>query len=147
MIEKHQQERREFVYTYTEADLGRRSLFSTLQLIQHLPSERQDIVQYLLQQGSYAEDVWARPFSQDVRAEEGVSLDATLAEQDRFLKEQLQKREGGEGDEMEEEMERVLKEIVENAKEEVTSTGGQKDGKALNRLLMVRSHITMGTKL
>ncbi|KAG0305914.1 hypothetical protein BGZ97_000933 [Linnemannia gamsii] len=42
MIEKHQQERREFVYTYTEADLGRRSLFSTLQMIQHLPSERQD---------------------------------------------------------------------------------------------------------
>ncbi|KAF9551489.1 hypothetical protein EC957_008158 [Mortierella hygrophila] len=145
-IEKHQHDRREFVYTYSQDNLGTgptgRSIFSTLQLIQHLPSERQDIVSYLLQQGTYTDDVWSRPFVQDVQSEEGASLEATQAEQDRFLKDQL---EGRGGDATEEEMERVLKEIVEGAKEEVKT--GQTDGRAVNRLLMVRSHITMGTKL
>ncbi|KAK5809913.1 hypothetical protein F5H01DRAFT_381303 [Linnemannia elongata] len=145
-IEKHQNDRREFVYSYTQDSVGTgpagRSIFSTLQLIQHLPSERQDIVSYLLQQGTYTDDVWSRPFVQDVQREEGASLAATQAEQDRFLKEQFE-RKGG--DATEEEMERVLKEIVEGAKEEVKT--GQTDGRALNRLLMVRSHITMGTKL
>ncbi|KAG0376009.1 hypothetical protein BGX24_008400 [Mortierella sp. AD032] len=154
-IEKHQQERREFVYS--EASLGpagsrqARSLFSTLQLIQHLPSERQDIVQYLLQQGTYAEDVWSQPFGHDEQREEAASLAATQAEQDEFLRQQYQRDHSGaaEGessvDAMTEEMERVLKQIVENATEEVKT--GQTDGRALNRLLMVRSHITMGTKL
>ncbi|KAK3824358.1 MAG: hypothetical protein JOS17DRAFT_751572 [Linnemannia elongata] len=145
-IEKHQHDRREFVYTYSQDSLGTgpagRSIFSTLQLIQHLPSERQDIVSYLLQQGTYTDDVWSRPFVQDVQREEGASLAATQAEQDMFLKEQLERRSG---DATEEEMERVLKDIVEGAKEEVKA--GQTDGRALNRLLMVRSHITMGTKL
>ncbi|KAF9128855.1 hypothetical protein BGW39_004668 [Mortierella sp. 14UC] len=151
-IEKHQLERREFVYS--EASLGpagsrqTRSLFSTLQLIQHLPSERQDIVQYLLQQGTYADDVWSRPFGHDEQREEAVSLAATRAEQDEFLRQQHQKDLGGSqesDDATTEEMERVLKQIVENATEEVKT--GKTDGKAVNRLLMVRSHITMGTKL
>ncbi|KAF8935588.1 hypothetical protein BGZ47_009881 [Haplosporangium gracile] len=146
-IEKHQHDRKEFVYS--QDSLGTnpagRSIFSTLQLIQHLPSERQDIVSYLLQQGTYTDDVWSRPFGHDVQREEGASLAATMAEQDRFLEEQYQKEEGKGQDATEEEMERVLKEIVENAKDEVKA--GQTDGRALNRLLMVRSHITMGTKL
>ncbi|KAG0198904.1 hypothetical protein BGX33_012000 [Mortierella sp. NVP41] len=158
-IEKHQQERREFVYS-DEAGLGpaggrhTRSIFSTLQLIQHLPSERQDIVQYLLQQGTYAEDVWSRPFGHDGQREEAASMAATQAEQDLFLQQQYQRKQQqqGDGDSEEgtddattEEMERVMKQIVENATEEVKT--GQTDGRALNRLLMVRSHITMGTKL
>ncbi|KAF9903659.1 hypothetical protein EC991_003480 [Linnemannia zychae] len=151
-IEKHQLERREFVYS--EASLGpvgsrqTRSIFSTLQLIQHLPSERQDIVQYLLQQGTYADDVWSRPFGHDEQREEAASLAATQAEQDEFLQQQHQKYSGGSQESVDattEEMERVLKQIVENATEEVKT--GQTDGRALNRLLMVRSHITMGTKL
>ncbi|KAG0354807.1 hypothetical protein BC939DRAFT_203887 [Gamsiella multidivaricata] len=149
-IEKHQQERREFVYS--EATLGPRtqSLFSTLQLIQHLPSERQDIVQYLLQQGTYVEDVWSRPFGHDTAREEGASLAATRAEQDRFLAQaQQQQQSGSDGGSGEgattEEMERILKQIVDDAKTEVKT--GETDGKALNRLMAVRSHIIMGTKL
>ncbi|KAF9276001.1 hypothetical protein BGZ68_010321 [Mortierella alpina] len=155
MIEKHQHDRREFVYS--EASLGPASpsmstLFSTLQLIQNLPSERQDIVQYLLSQGTYSDDVWARPFGHDEGSHEAASLAATRAEQDEFLRRQHDKSaQGGEGgggeggDATTEEMERVLKQIVDDAKTEVKT--GQTDGRAVNRLLMVRSHITMGTKL
>ncbi|KAF9114124.1 hypothetical protein BGX27_000103 [Mortierella sp. AM989] len=148
-IEKHQQIRREFVYS--EATLGPRtqSLFSALQLIQDLPSERQDIVQYLLQQGTYSDDVWGRPFGHDTEREEAGSLAATRAEQDQFLQQQQQSSYGvgdANGDDATTaEMERVLKQIVDDAKKEVKT--GETDGKALNRLMMVRSHITMGTKL
>ncbi|KAF9171719.1 hypothetical protein BGX21_006882 [Mortierella sp. AD011] len=148
-VEKHQQVRREFVYS--EATLGpqTQSLFSTLQLIQHLPSERQDIVEYLMQQGTYSEDVWSRPFGHDTNREEAASLAATLAEQDQFLHQQQQRSSsigGSDGDDaMTAEMERVLKQIVDDAKKEVKT--GETNGKALNRLMMVRSHITMGTKL
>ncbi|KAG0005594.1 hypothetical protein BGZ80_000366 [Entomortierella chlamydospora] len=147
-VEKHQQVRREFVYS--EATLGpqTQSLFSTLQLIQHLPSERQDIVEYLMQQGTYSEDVWGRPFGHDTNREEAASLAATLAEQDQFLHQQQQQRSigGSDGDDaMTAEMERVLKQIVDDAKKEVKT--GETNGKSLNRLMMVRSHITMGTKL
>ncbi|KAF9199546.1 hypothetical protein BGZ49_010315, partial [Haplosporangium sp. Z 27] len=145
-INKHQQVRREFVYS--EATLGpqTQSLFSTLQLIQHLPSERQDIVHYLLQQGTYSDDIWGRPFGHDLEREEAASLAATRAEQDQFLQQQQQSSSsiGGNDDATTMEMERVLKQIVEDAKKEVK--GGETDGKALNRLMMVRSHITMGTK-
>ncbi|KAG0203055.1 hypothetical protein BGX28_004551 [Mortierella sp. GBA30] len=157
-IEKHQQDRREFVYS--ETSLGpsatTRALLSTLQLIQNLPTERQDIVQYLLNQGTYAEDVWSRPFGHDQETQEGPSLAATRAEQSMFLKRQHESGQeevgqGGEGDgagggdATTEEMERILKQIVDDAKEEVKT--GDTNGRALNRLVMVRSHITMGTKL
>ncbi|KAF9354173.1 hypothetical protein BGX26_008000 [Mortierella sp. AD094] len=149
-IEKHQQIRREFIYS--EATLGpqTQSLFSTLQLIQHLPSERQDIVEYLLQQGTYSDDVWGRPFGHDTEREEAASLAATLAEQDQFLQQQQQRSSiiigGSDGDDATTaEMERVLKQIVDDAKKEIKT--GETNGKALNRLMMVRSHITMGTKL
>ncbi|KAF9576288.1 hypothetical protein EC968_009262 [Mortierella alpina] len=163
MIERHQHDRRQFVYSETTL-LGpsssslSRTLFSTLQLIQNLPSERQDIVQYLLSQGTYSEDVWARPFGHDERSHEAASMAATLAEQDEFLRRQQAKAEqqqasptpGGGNEEDDatttEEMERVLKQIVDDATTEVKKTG-QTDGRAINRLLMVRSHITMGTKL
>ncbi|KAF9945593.1 hypothetical protein BGZ70_003726, partial [Mortierella alpina] len=161
MMDRHQHDRREFVYS--EPTLGPSSssfssssspsgtLFSTLQLIQNLPSERQDIVQYLLNQGTYSEDVWARPFGHDERSQEAGSRAATLAEQDAFLRRQHDKaRTGDDNDQQDDattqEMERVLKQIVDDAKTEVKTTG-QTDGRAVNRLLMVRSHITMGTKL
>ncbi|KAI9239312.1 MAG: hypothetical protein BYD32DRAFT_232298 [Podila humilis] len=137
-LEKHQQERRRFHYS---AEMVSPSMFSALSLIQHLPSERQDIVQYLLQQGTYAADVYAQPFGTDGR-DEAVSLHATLSEQEQFLR-QRERGKGGE-DATTEEMERVLAEIVADAKKEA-ATGTQ--GRALDRLLMVRSHITMGTKL
>ncbi|KAF9434200.1 hypothetical protein BGZ76_008411 [Entomortierella beljakovae] len=138
-IEKHQQIRNEFVYS--EATLGpnSRSLFSTLQLIQHLPSERQDIVQYLLQQGTYSDDIWGRPFGHDTEREEATSLAATRAEQDQFLQQQQS------GDSTTEEMERVLKQIIDDAKNEVKT--GDTNGKAVNRLMNIRSHLVMGTKL
>lgn len=137
-LEKHQHERRHFHYS---AGMVSPSVFSALSLIQHLPSERQDIVQYLLQQGTYADDVYAQPFGTDGR-DEATSLQATLSEQELFLR-QRGRGEGGD-DATTEEMERVLAEIVTDAKKEV-ATGTQ--GRALDRLLMVRSHITMGTKL
>ncbi|KAF9959223.1 hypothetical protein BGZ72_010061 [Mortierella alpina] len=158
MMERHQHERRQFVYSEPAASSLRNgsssssTLFSTLQLIQNLPSERQDIVQYLLNQGTYSEDVWARPFGHDEGSHEAASLAATLAEQDEFLRRQHDKAEQGGGQQQQEdedatteEMERVLKQIVDDAKQEVKT--GQTDGRAVNRLLMVRSHITMGTKL
>ncbi|KAG9323464.1 hypothetical protein KVV02_000826 [Mortierella alpina] len=153
MIDRHQHDRREFVYSEASSSSSSSNiLFSTLQLIQNLPSERQDIVQYLLSQGTYSEDVWARPFGHDDSSHEAASMAATLAEQDAFLRRQHDKVEHG-GGEVEEgddattaEMERVLKQIVDDAKTEVKTTG-QTDGRAVNRLLMVRSHITMGTKL
>ncbi|KAI1320560.1 hypothetical protein EDD11_000522 [Mortierella claussenii] len=143
-IDRHQHDRREFVYS--EVMLGPRtgSLLSTLQLIQHLPSERQDIVQYLLQQGTYAEDVWSRPFGHDAAMEEARSLAATQQEQELFLKQQQELGTSGDGATTEE-MERVLQQIVEDAKKEVKT--GETNGRALNRLMMVQSHITMGTKL
>ncbi|KAF9985789.1 hypothetical protein BGZ75_002536 [Mortierella antarctica] len=153
MIDRHQHDRREFVYSEASSSSSSNTLFSTLQLIQNLPSERQDIVQYLLSQGTYSEDVWARPFGHDDGSHEAASMAATLEEQDAFLRRQHDKAEHGGGGEAEEdndattaEMERVLKQIVDDAKTEVKTTG-QTDGRAVNRLLMVRSHITMGTKL
>ncbi|CAO3569359.1 unnamed protein product [Mortierella alpina] len=166
MMERHQHDRREFVYSEatlrpsfasssTSAAVSSSSgtLFSTLQLIQNLPSERQDIVQYLLNQGTYSEDVWARPFGHDEGSQEAGSRAATLAEQDEFLRRQHDKARKGDENDVDddddattEEMERVLKQIVDDAKTEVKTTG-QTDGRAVNRLLMVRSHITMGTKL
>ncbi|KAG0307496.1 hypothetical protein BGZ98_000149 [Dissophora globulifera] len=148
-IEKHQQERREFVYSEAVLGSGSQSLFSTLQMIQHLPSERQDIVEYLMRQGTYTEDVWSRPFGHDAEREEAASMAASRAEQDLFLQQQQQQQhqqnsEAGESLTTEE-MERVLNQIVEEAKAEVKT--GETNGKALNRLMMVRSHITMGTKL
>ncbi|KAF9428161.1 hypothetical protein BGZ94_003202 [Podila epigama] len=152
-LEKYQHERRQF--HYTEAMVSQR-LFSTLSLIQHLPSERQDIVQYLLQQGTYTDDVYSQPYGWDER-DESTSLAATRSEQDQFLQTQLQKQGGSshldgkdnaeskDGGATTAEMERVLAEIVADAKKEVST--GETQGKALNRLLMVRSHITMGTKL
>ncbi|KAG0260930.1 hypothetical protein BG011_001530 [Mortierella polycephala] len=147
-IEKHQQERREFVYsedTLGPVGVNTQSLFSTLQLIQHLPSERQDIVQYLLQQGTYTDDIYSRPFGHDTMREEAASMAATQAEQDMFLRQQQQGSGGGQTDATTEEMERILKQIVDDAKTEVKA--GETDGKAVNRLMKVRSHIIMGTKL
>ncbi|KAI8594557.1 hypothetical protein EDD21DRAFT_393388 [Dissophora ornata] len=147
-IEKHQMERREFVYSESTLGPQNRSLFSTLQLIQHLPSERQDIVQYLLQQGTYTDDIWSRPFGHDAEREEAASLAATQVEQDQFLRQQHEQSSSGSGSgegATTEEMETLLKQIVDDAKTEVKT--GETNGKALNRLMMVRSHITMGTKL
>lgn len=146
-IDKHQQDRRTFVYS--EAMLGpqAQSLFSALQLIQHLPSERQDVVQYLFQQGTYSDDVWGRPFAHDTEGEEAASRAATRAEQDRFIERaqqqartQGQQGAGGEGATTEE-MEQILRQIVQDAKTEVKT--GETNGKALNRLLTVRNRITM----
>lgn len=143
-IDKHQQDRRTFVYS--EASLGpqSQSLFSALQLIQHLPSERQDVVQYLLQQGTYADDVWGRPFAHDAEREEAASMAATRAEQDQFLQQAHQQQQTrasqGEAGATTEEMERILRQIVEEAKTEVKT--GETNGKALDRLMTVRSRIT-----
>ncbi|KAF9974329.1 hypothetical protein BGZ65_008800, partial [Modicella reniformis] len=139
-IEKYQQDRRTFVYS--EGTLGPQSLLSALQLIQHLPSERQDVVQYLLQQGTYSDDVWGRPFAHDAEREEAVSLAATRAEQDRFLQQVQQSgHRGQENGASTEEMEKILRQIVDDAKTEVKT--GETNGKALNRLMTVRSRITM----
>jgi len=140
-MDKHQQDRRTFVYSETSLGPQSHALFSALQLIQHLPSERQDVVQYLLQQGTYTDDVWGRPFAHDTAREEAASLAATRAEQDQFLQQAHQTRAQGEGGEATtEEMERILKQIVEDAKTEVKT--GETNGKALNRLMTVRNRIT-----
>ncbi|KAF9347073.1 hypothetical protein BGX34_003420 [Mortierella sp. NVP85] len=140
-IDKHQQDRRTFVYSETSLGPQSHALFSALQLIQHLPSERQDVVQYLLQQGTYTDDVWGRPFAHDTAREEAASLAATRAEQDQFLQRTQQTRAQGEGaGATTEEMERILKQIVEDAKIEVKT--GETNGKALNRLMTVRNRIT-----
>ncbi|KAF9326876.1 hypothetical protein BG006_009741 [Podila minutissima] len=145
-LEKHQHERRQF--HYAPGMVSQPGLSHLMSLIQHLPSERQDIVQYLLQQGTYTDDVYSMPFGWDGR-DEAASLQATLLEQDQFLRRQQNGTGSGRGEQGEDattaEMERVLAEIVADAKKEVST--GQTQGKALDRLLMVRSHITMGTKL
>ncbi|KAF9310632.1 hypothetical protein BG003_008328 [Podila horticola] len=144
-LEKHQHERRQF--HYAPGMVSQPGLSHLMSLIQHLPSERQDIVQYLLQQGTYTDDVYSMPFGWDGR-DEAASLQATLSEQDQFLRQQSRTESGeeeGGDDATTAEMERVLAEIVADAKTEVST--GQTQGRALDRLLMVRSHITMGTKL
>ncbi|KAG0084391.1 hypothetical protein BGZ92_009922 [Podila epicladia] len=146
-LEKHQYERRQF--HYAPGMVSQPGLSHLMSLIQHLPSERQDIMQYLLQQGTYTDDVYSMPFGWDGR-DEAASLQATLSEQDQFLRQQQQQNgRGSDGEQGEDattaEMERVLAEIVADAKKEVST--GETQGRALDRLLMVRSHITMGTKL
>ncbi|KAG0035052.1 hypothetical protein BGZ81_001111 [Podila clonocystis] len=145
-LEKHQHERRHF--HYAPGMVSQPGLSHLMSLIQHLPSERQDIVQYLLQQGTYTDDVYSMPFGWDER-DEAASLQATLSEQDQFLRQQENRTGSGGGKQGEDattaEMERVLAEIVADAKKEVST--GETQGRALDRLLMVRSHITMGTKL
>ncbi|GJJ73141.1 hypothetical protein EMPS_05499 [Entomortierella parvispora] len=141
-LEKHQVERREFVYEDVITGPGGR-LASLLSLIQNLPSERQDVVQYLLQQGTYTDDIWSRPFGHDAQRAEAASVAATLAEQDQFLQQQ-QSRAAADGsgsqlDKEEAEMERVLQQIVDDAKKEAET--GDSKGKALDRLLMVRKHL------
>ncbi|KAG0056399.1 hypothetical protein BGZ83_005114 [Gryganskiella cystojenkinii] len=147
-LEKHQEERREFVYdegnVHGPSDRNSGRLASLLSLIQNLPSERQDVVQYLLQQGTYSDDIWSRPFGHDAQREEAASMAATLAEQDHYLKEQQRKAVEGNGsrgieDADDAEMERVLQQIVDDAKKEVGT--GETQGKALDRLLMVRKHL------
>ncbi|KAF9899157.1 hypothetical protein BX616_003217 [Lobosporangium transversale] len=142
-ITKHQYDRRQFIYSEETLGPQTRSLFTTLQMIQNLPSERQDIVQYLLQQGTYADDIESQPFGHDVERQEGISLAATQQQQDQFLQRQQQQRSSD--DATTEEMERVLNQIFQEAKTEVKD--GETDGKALNRLMKVRRHIRMGTKL
>ncbi|KAG0344837.1 hypothetical protein BG004_004128 [Podila humilis] len=146
-LEKHQHDRREFRYNDSLSGRHGNSYNYYLQLIQHLPSERQDIVQYLLQQGTYADDVYSQPFGWD-SSDDQRSLQASTTEQEIFLKNMVGKGEGGGNDGEDattQEMERVLADIVADAKNEVST--GQTNGKALDRLMMVRSHITMGTKL
>ncbi|KAF9578222.1 hypothetical protein BGW38_006095, partial [Lunasporangiospora selenospora] len=153
-LDRHQTVRKEYRYQFCYTDEWMRGrpagLRLTMQLIQDLPSERQDIVQYLMQktqqlpQGSYAEDVYSHPFGHDQDQVEAASLEATRQEQEQFLAEQRRRAAGsgeedGEEDATTREMERVLKEIVEEAKEEVK--GGETDGRALNRLMMVRKHM------
>jgi len=147
-LEKHQVERREFVYEDVITGPGGRAggggrLASLLSLIQNLPSERQDIVQYLLQQGTYTDDIWSQPFGHNAQRVEAASMAATLAEQDQFLKQQQDRAATSGGgsplDEEEAEMERVLQQIVDDAKKEVET--GDTKGTALDRLLMVRKHL------
>lgn len=140
-IDKHQHDRRTFVYS--EASLGpqTQSLFSALQLIQHLPSERQDVVQYLLQQGTYADDVWGRPFAHDTEREEAASLAATRAEQDQFIQWAQQQENTTSQGATTQEMEQILRQIVDDAKEEVKT--GETNGKALDRLMAVRGRINL----
>lgn len=143
-LDKHQMERREFVYedviTGPGARAGGGRLATLLSLIQNLPSERQDVVQYLLQQGTYTDDIWSQPFGHNAERVEAASMAATMAEQDQFLKQQQGRAGGGTLlDEEEAEMERVLQQVVDDAKKEAEA--GDTNGKALDRLLMVRKHL------